>query len=482
MKKSTILVVDDNPVALDSMEGILKGQGYNLFFSSNGPEALKIATDMRPDLILLDIMMPGMDGFEVCRRIRKDPVLSEVPIVMVTALDDLDSLIEGIAAGADDFISKPYNIAELRIRVKTITKLNRYRRLLHEREKFRWVVEQANDGYIILNDKEEIIYANPRAKHYLSISDDTDITQTGSFIESAKKDYYFKSREAWESWPRKIKTQRFLLRPATDYASAFWLRVELIEMSAGLEGYLVRLQDVTQKIISRDTIWKFHNLLTHKLITPLASLKCILDLLNMDPSLFSPDEETQALIRDARRSAECINRQLNNILLSINSREIMRPEQGKTSIAGIINIIEEINTSLELKSINISCEKMEAPEKVFISFSLPAMEMVLGELFLNAKKFHPEKSPEIEVNIVSVADGIRIQVCDNGISLSPEQLLNMWQSYYQEEKDFILETSGLGLGLSTIASMIWSSKGFCKSYNRTDGPGIIIEIVLPLAA
>ena len=119
---SKILVVDDNPVALDSMEGILKREGYDLFFASNGKEALKEAEKVKPDLILLDVMMPGMDGFEVCRIIRKTPVLSEVPVVLVTALDDLDSLLEGIEAGADDFISKPYNIAELRTRVKTITK------------------------------------------------------------------------------------------------------------------------------------------------------------------------------------------------------------------------------------------------------------------------------------------------------------------------------------------------------------------------
>lgn len=131
---STILIVDDEPVGRDALEMLLTPQGYNLAFAGNGLETLAKATELTPDLILLDVMMPGMDGYEVCRRLRADPLLAEVPIIMVTALDDRDSRLEGIEAGADDFVSKPFNRTELRTRVKTITRLNRFRRLLAERK------------------------------------------------------------------------------------------------------------------------------------------------------------------------------------------------------------------------------------------------------------------------------------------------------------------------------------------------------------
>jgi putative two-component system response regulator len=130
---STILVVDDEPIGHDVMESLLASQGYNLVFANNGPDALSKASELLPDLILLDVMMPGMDGFEVCERLRADSLLAEVPIVMVTALDDHDSRLQGIEAGADDFLSKPINKLELRARVKNITQLNRYRQLLEER-------------------------------------------------------------------------------------------------------------------------------------------------------------------------------------------------------------------------------------------------------------------------------------------------------------------------------------------------------------
>jgi DNA-binding response OmpR family regulator len=117
---STILIVDDESAGRDTLEALLMVQGYNLAFAK--------AAELTPDLILLDVMMPGMDGFEVCRRLRTDPLLTEVPVIMVTALDDRDSRLRGIEAGADDFVTKPFDRAELRARVRTITRLNRYRR------------------------------------------------------------------------------------------------------------------------------------------------------------------------------------------------------------------------------------------------------------------------------------------------------------------------------------------------------------------
>jgi putative two-component system response regulator len=132
---STILIVDDEPAGRLVLDGVLGEQGYALVFAEDGATALRQAVAHLPDLILLDVMMPGMDGFEVCRRLRADPALAEVPILMVTALDDQPSRMRGLEAGADDFISKPFHRAELRARIKTIVRLNRYRSLITERER-----------------------------------------------------------------------------------------------------------------------------------------------------------------------------------------------------------------------------------------------------------------------------------------------------------------------------------------------------------
>jgi signal transduction histidine kinase len=140
---STVLIVDDEPSARETLVAMLEGERYDLELAKDGWQALQILDLLRPDLILLDVMMPGMDGFEVCRRIRAAPTLAEVPIIILTALDSRDALLKGIESGADDFLSKPVDRRELIARVRTITRLNRYRTLLEQRENIRHMAERA---------------------------------------------------------------------------------------------------------------------------------------------------------------------------------------------------------------------------------------------------------------------------------------------------------------------------------------------------
>ncbi|HSK87996.1 MAG TPA: response regulator [Anaerolineales bacterium] len=139
---SMVLIVDDDETARETLVAMLEGEQYDLQLAKDGLVALRMLEQLRPDLILLDIMMPAMDGFEVCRRIRATPTLAEVPIILLTALDDHDSLLKGIEAGADDFLSKPADRRELRARVRTITRLNRYRTLMEQRENIRHMAER----------------------------------------------------------------------------------------------------------------------------------------------------------------------------------------------------------------------------------------------------------------------------------------------------------------------------------------------------
>lgn len=139
---STILIVDDTPTARETLVAMLEGEKYQLELAEDGFEALKMLEKLTVDLILLDVMMPGMDGFEVCRRIRSTPKLAEVPIVILTALDDRASLLRGIESGADDFLSKPLDRHELIARVRTITRLNRYHILMEQRENMREMAER----------------------------------------------------------------------------------------------------------------------------------------------------------------------------------------------------------------------------------------------------------------------------------------------------------------------------------------------------
>jgi putative two-component system response regulator len=147
--KSKILIVDDDSVSRMTIEGLLLSEPYDLYFASNGSDGLATATALHPDLILLDVMMPHMDGFEVCRRIRALPAIAEVPILLITSLDDQSSRTAGLQAGADDFITKPYNSVDLFARLQTILRLNRYRRIAEQQHD----LENMHNELLVAYDK-----------------------------------------------------------------------------------------------------------------------------------------------------------------------------------------------------------------------------------------------------------------------------------------------------------------------------------------
>jgi len=122
-KTPTVLVVDDNQENLELLQAYLEDVDCRTVPARDGPEALEIIVNSAPDLILLDVMMPKMSGFEVCKRIKNDPKTSDIPIIMVTALNEFGDIERGIDSGTDDFISKPVNKLELLARVKTMLKL-----------------------------------------------------------------------------------------------------------------------------------------------------------------------------------------------------------------------------------------------------------------------------------------------------------------------------------------------------------------------
>jgi adenylate cyclase len=118
-----ILVVDDTPVNLKLLGDLLTVKGYAVVTATNGPEALDKVAKEPLDLVLLDVMMPGMSGYDVCRKIREQPDTSMLPVVMVTALDPAQERVKGIEAGADDFLSKPINQQELLARVRSLLRI-----------------------------------------------------------------------------------------------------------------------------------------------------------------------------------------------------------------------------------------------------------------------------------------------------------------------------------------------------------------------
>ena len=127
-----ILVVDDEPQNIRLLQIRLQADGYTVLAANSGQEALELVQAEAPDLILLDIMMPGMNGFEVCQQLRAEESTQFIPVVMVTALAEKEDRIRAIEAGADDFISKPFDSHEVLARVRSLVRIKRYHDALEQ--------------------------------------------------------------------------------------------------------------------------------------------------------------------------------------------------------------------------------------------------------------------------------------------------------------------------------------------------------------
>jgi DNA-binding response OmpR family regulator len=142
-RQSLILIVDDVPENLQVLGTILEEENYEVALSANGQQTLDLIDDIQPDLILLDIMMPELDGFEVCRRLKKSAATEKIPIIFLTAKTDTDDIVKGFELGAADYVTKPFSAPELLARVHTHLEL---KKIAHERiqkEKLQGIIEMA---------------------------------------------------------------------------------------------------------------------------------------------------------------------------------------------------------------------------------------------------------------------------------------------------------------------------------------------------
>jgi len=180
--KPLILIVDDQPQNIELMEAYLVPQGYETVAAASGAEALEKLAAHPIDLILLDVMMPGMDGFEVTHRVREDDALRLLPIILITALRDPEDRVRGIDAGCDDFISKPVDKNELSARVRSLLKVKAYNDLASNYQK-KLKIDVADRTKELKQALESIKQASLETIHRLSIAAEYKDEDTSTHIK-----------------------------------------------------------------------------------------------------------------------------------------------------------------------------------------------------------------------------------------------------------------------------------------------------------
>ncbi|HUF18130.1 MAG TPA: fused response regulator/phosphatase [Thermoanaerobaculia bacterium] len=165
MKSERIVVIDDNPNDAQLIRRVLENAGYEVDCASSGEEGLRIIPDVSPNCVLVDYRMPGLDGYEVCRRIKNDPALQTIPVLMLTGADSSRNLIEGLDAGADDFVTKSSDIEVILARVRALLRVKAYQdRIVEQAAQLRQLYEELS------HKSDKIMELNQRLNSDLQIA------------------------------------------------------------------------------------------------------------------------------------------------------------------------------------------------------------------------------------------------------------------------------------------------------------------------
>jgi CheY-like chemotaxis protein len=300
--KPVILVVDDQFQNIELLEAYLVGQGYEIVKAASGQEALEKLIHNQIDLVLLDVMMPGMSGIEVLEKLRADEKTRLIPVVMVTALKETEDKVKALESGCDDFISKPVDKVELLARVKSILKISYYLRQLNEEEKFKTVVDKISDGIAICSPDYLIKDSNAAILNYLNITEPVNV----NLVEMLFKNYSVSiNKEKLVDLTIAHKTFD-IVRQKSETKEALYLEVnlDLIKNSTGeLLSVVFILRDVTaarsEELLKHDTL----TLISHKLRTPLGVISGKIALLQNGSYGPLSDEQKEAIDTISKQSA-----------------------------------------------------------------------------------------------------------------------------------------------------------------------------------
>jgi putative two-component system response regulator len=190
MKDHHVVVADDVQANLDLIAGFLQRDGFVVHTAPDGEQALQLVSEQQPDLVLSDVMMPKIDGFELCRRLKENRETRLIPVVLVTALGDREHRIEGIDAGADDFLTKPVNPHELRARARSLVRLKRYTDELDSAESViisLALTVEARDAYTAGHCQRMAAYAAALGRHLGLDEDDVAALHRGGYLHDVGK-------------------------------------------------------------------------------------------------------------------------------------------------------------------------------------------------------------------------------------------------------------------------------------------------------
>lgn len=463
-----VIVDDDEAVRLRLADLLTRLGSFSIYEAVDGPAGLALVKTVQPDLILLDIMMPGMTGLEVCAQLRTDPLMREVPIIVLSAAEESEAMVAALDAGADDFLRKPFFAPELTAKIRTIARLNRYRSISAERDRFRWLLDHSLEPLMVVDHCGRLLFANERAHVVFELGKESGI----DVVSALSRRYQAEPAGAWAAWrelrwPSEESFAIFQLE--TEQVAARWYKVEFHALDAEASQTLIKFTNRTGAVRHELETYAFQHFISHKIRTPLNGLGPILTFLEATED-FAPGTETAELLTLARESAERLEQTLTGILgyhAALFAAE--RPARRPSLDTRLVDIVASAAGSVGLEGM----VALEALERIMCAPELTSF--VLTEVLENYAKFSEARQSGIRMTVERGAERWTLRLHAVGNALPPEVLAQLGRPYAQLERAFSGEVPGMGLGLARAKVLLRVQGGDLSFENHPEG-GIVTNI------
>jgi PAS domain S-box-containing protein len=489
---SRLIVADDNSDMRAYLHGLLT-PAYAVEVVADGAQALAAARRQRPDLILADVMMPQLDGFELVASIRNDEALRSIPIVLLSARAGEEARIEGLDAGADDYLTKPFSARELVTRIGALLELGHMRRraeaaLRRRTAQFETLLNEAPMGVYVIDADFKIIEVNPAARPVFGDMPDLIGRDFDEVVHVLwQKEYadelvrlFRHTLETGESYSAPERIERRLDRDATEYYE--W-QISRIALPEGRDGAVCYFRDISAHVEARTALEvadrqkdEFLAMLAHELRNPLAPLRNASELLSV---IAQQEPRAQFSAGVIRRQVSQLSRLVDDLL------DVSRITQGRIDLQRkplelesiIAQALETVEPLLREKHHEVSI--VSGFEHIHVNGDITRLVQCMGNVLANAAKYTNDGG---EIRVRSTINGTNalIEISDNGMGISPELLPRIFDLFVQSDRTLDRAQGGLGIGLAVVKRLIEMHGGRVAARSDGIGKGSSFEIRLPL--
>jgi PAS domain S-box-containing protein len=489
--RADILVIDDTPENLNLLSALLIEQGYKVRSVTKGSTGLRGAQVAPPDLILLDINMPQMDGYEVCRQLKADQRTCHIPVIFISALEDVLDKVRAFAVGGVDYVSKPFQVDEVLARIEnhlTIRRLTQQlqqqnaqlQQEIHDRkqaeERFAKAFRSSPNPIVIVTLREgRFVDVNP---NFLRMSGYTLADVLGHTI--AELSLINPSETTANAIAALLETgslhnQEVEFRTRSGELKVMLVSVELIDLS-GVSCALIIANDITErKRLENELI----SLVSHELRTPLASVMGAMDLLGSG-QLGTLTEQGQTVLHIATSNTERLTRLVNDIL------DLERMRSGKVTLQKVrCNLADLVHQSVEAMRAMADQAQIQIQTQttdLAVWVDVDRLVQTVTNLLNNAIKFSAAGSTIwVKAATHSVLDpNAIVTIRDQGRGIPADKLQTIFERFQQVETSDSRQKGGTGLGLAICRNIIEQHEGKIWAESSL-GEGSTFAFTLPLA-